>query len=188
MVRAVREREALPRRQGGTVAVPRPQPAVTVQYAALGDDLPARPLLRRWVRAALGADFAATTVVLRFVEAAESRALNRCYRDRDRPTNVLAFVYDAKRGAEGHLLSGDIVLCAPVLRREANRQGKTLDAHCAHLVVHGMLHLQGYVHDHAVEAARMEAREIAILARLGFGNPYRVGPGLPAKPSRRAPR
>ena len=187
MVRAAREREALPRRHR-TMTSPRPQPAVTVQYAAPGDDLPARPLLRRWVRAALGADIVASSIVLRFVEAAESRALNRCYRDRDRPTNVLAFVYDAKRGAEGHMLSGDIVLCAPLLRREATKQGKTLDAHCAHLVVHGMLHLQGYDHDHAVEAARMEAREIAILARLGFGNPYCLGPGLSAKPSRRAPR
>jgi len=186
MVRTAREREALPRRRGDTITSLRP--SVTVQYAAPGDDLPARPLLRRWVRAALGADIAATTVVLRFVEAAESRALNRRHRDRDRPTNVLAFVYDAKRAAGGHMLSGDIVLCAPVLRREATKQGKKLDAHCAHLVVHGMLHLQGYDHDHAAEAARMEAREIAILARLGFGNPYRVGPGLPAKPSRRAPR
>jgi probable rRNA maturation factor len=171
MVRSAREREAL-----------------TVQYAAPGDDLPARPLLRRWVRAALGADVAATTIVLRFVDAAESRALNRCYRHRDRPTNVLAFVYDAKRGVKGHLLSGDIVLCAPVLRREAAQQGKTLDAHCAHLVVHGMLHLQGYDHDRAVEAARMEAREIAILVRLGFGNPYRLEPGSRAQPSRRASR
>jgi probable rRNA maturation factor len=188
MVRAAREREAPPRRRGGGIASLRAQPGVTVQYAAPGDDLPARPLLRRWVRAALGADVAAATVVLRFVEAAESRSLNRCYRDRDRPTNVLAFVYDAKRGAEGHMLSGDIVLCAPVLRREATKQGKTLDAHCAHLVVHGMLHLQGYDHDRAAEAARMEAREIAILARLGFGNPYRLAPGLPTKPSLRVPR
>jgi probable rRNA maturation factor len=188
MARSARAGEALPRRQASTPAPLRPPPAVTVQYAAPGDDLPARPLLRRWVQAALGTDVAATTIVLRFVEAAESRALNRCYRDRDRPTNVLAFVYDAKRGAEGHLLSGDIVLCAPVLRREAAKQGKTLDAHCAHLVVHGMLHLQGYDHDRAVEAARMEAREIAILARLGFGNPYRRSPDLRAKTSRRAPR
>ena len=187
MARAAREFEAPARRLRGAVTSPRSPPAVTVQYAAPGDDLPARPLLRRWVRAALGADVAATNVVLRFVGTAESRALNRRYRDRDRPTNVLAFVYDAKRGAEGDMLSGDIVLCAPVLRREAGQQGKTLDAHCAHLVVHGMLHLQGYDHEGAAEAARMEAREIAILAGLGFADPYGDG-ALPARPLRRASR
>ena len=85
------------------------------------------------------------------------------------------------------MLSGDIVLCAPVLRREAAQQGKTLDAHCAHLVVHGMLHLQGYDHERAAEAARMEAREIAILAGLGFADPYGYG-ALPARLSRRASR
>jgi probable rRNA maturation factor len=175
-------------RAGRAVTARRPRAAVSVQYAASGDDLPARPLLRRWVRAALGTDVAAVTIVLRFVETAESRALNRCFRDRNRPTNVLAFVYDAKRGPEGPMLSGDIVLCAPVLRREASKQGKMLEAHCAHLVVHGVLHLQGYDHDLDVEAARMEAREIAILARLGFADPYRPESGSPPKPSRHASR
>jgi probable rRNA maturation factor len=165
-----------------------PQPALSVQYAAAGDDLPARPLLRRWVRAALGAEVAAMAVVLRFVEENESRALNRRYRNRDRPTNVLAFVYDAERGAGVEMLSGDIILCAPVLRREAISQGKHLAAHCAHLVVHGMLHLQGYEHDRAAGAAQMERREIEILARLGFGDPYLIGPGSPATPLRRASR
>lgn len=166
----------------------RPRSAVLVQYAASDGDLPARPLLRRWVRAALAADVAPFSIVLRFVEEAESRALNRSYRQRAGATNVLAFVYDDKRSAEGHMLSGDIVLCAPVLRREATQQGKPLAAHCAHLVVHGVLHLQGHVHDQALEAAQMEAREIAILARLGFGNPYLRGPGLGTRPSRRASR
>jgi probable rRNA maturation factor len=175
-------------RAGRTVRARRPRAALSVQYAASGDDLPARPLLRRWVRAALGTDVAAVTIVLRFVETAESRALNRCFRNRDRPTNVLAFVYDAKRGPEGPIISGDIVLCAPVLRREASKQGKMLEAHCAHLVVHGVLHLQGYDHDLEGEAARMEAREIAILAGLGFANPYRPESGIRAKPSRLASR
>ncbi len=165
-----------------------PQPALSVQYAAAGDDLPARPLLRRWVRAALGSEVAATAIVLRFVEESESRTLNRRYRNLDRPTNVLAFVYDGERRAGADMLSGDIILCAPVLRREAISQGKPLPAHCAHLVVHGMLHLQGYQHDRAAGAAQMERREIEILARLGFGDPYVIGPGLPAGPVRRASR
>ncbi len=124
--------------------------------------------------------------MLRFVEAGESRALNRRYRHRDRPTNVLAFVYDDEHGVAGRALTGDVILCAPVLRREAAQQGKRLVAHCAHLVVHGLLHLQGYDHDGAADAAQMEAREIAILARLGFGNPYLEGPGLRTKSLRRA--
>lgn len=167
---------------------PRPRTPVTIQYAAAGNDLPTRPLLRRWVRAALETEVADLAIVLRFVEEAESRALNRRYRHHDRATNVLSFVYDAERGAEGHRLSGDIVLCAPLVRREATKQGKPLAAHCAHLVVHGMLHLQGYDHDRAVEAAQMEAREIAVLARLGFGNPYVMKPGVRTAPTRRASR
>jgi probable rRNA maturation factor len=136
--------------------------ALCVQYAVAADDLPARPALRRWVAAALESD---ASVTLRFVGAAEGRALNRAYRRKDDATNVLAFVYDDVQG-------GDIVLCAPVLRREARAQDKALAAHCAHLVVHGMLHLQGYDHHRATAARRMEAREVAILAGLGFANPY----------------
>lgn len=175
-------------RRGERMSSPRVPTPVTIQYAARGGDLPARPLLRRWVRAALESDVADLAIVLRFVEEAESRALNCRYRRRDRATNVLSFVYDDERGAARHRLSGDIVLCAPLLRREATKQGKPLSAHCAHLVVHGMLHLQGYDHERAVEAAKMEAREIAILSRLGFGNPYLMKPGLTTEPGRRASR
>jgi len=162
----------------------RPQLSLAVQFAAAGDYLPARRLLRRWIKAALVADAANVTVVLRFVEEAESRALNRRHRRKDHPTNVLSFVYDDEHSARG----GDIVLCASVLRREAVQQGKPLAAHCAHLVVHGMLHLQGYSHEKAAEAARMEAQEIAILAGLGFGNPYAALPAPAANPPRRARR
>ena len=139
-----------------------PRLSLNVQYATASRDLPARALLRRWVAAALEGD---TAVTLRFVGAREARALNRCYRGRDAPTNVLAFVYDDDCG-------GDVVLCAPVIRREAQQQTKTLAAHCAHLVVHGMLHLQGYDHRRRADAARMEARETDILAGLGFADPY----------------
>jgi len=107
-------------------------------------------------------------ITLRFVGAAEGRKLNWRYRSRRHPTNVLSFVYDDDRGTCG----GDIVLCAPVLRREAAAQGKPVTAHCAHLVVHGVLHLQGVDHQNPDDAARMEARESAILARLSFPDPY----------------
>jgi probable rRNA maturation factor len=146
------------------ITASRARSSITVQYATANDDLPARALLRRWARAALGTR-AANTIVLRFVGEEESRALNHRHRGKNRSTNVLSFVYDDEPG-------GDIVLCAPVLRREAAEQGKPLAAHCAHLVVHGVLHLLGYDHEEPAEARKMEAREIAILASLGFGNPY----------------
>ena len=142
--------------------------SLIVQYAATGDDLPARDLLRRWVRATLAPTRTRAKITLRFVEEGEGRALNRRYRSRDRATNVLSFVYDDEPGMCG----GDIVMCAPVLRREAAAQGIPLAAHCAHLVVHGMLHLQGADHEDPAEAVRMEAHESALLARLGFPNPY----------------
>jgi len=164
----------------------RAQLSLTVQYATRNDDLPARDLLRRWVRSTLAPGTRSkAAVTLRFVDEAEGRALNRKYRERDRATNVLSFVYDDEPGMYG----GDIVLCAPVLRREAAAQGKPLTAHCAHLVVHGLLHLQGADHEDPVEAARMEAREIAILAQLGFPNPYAAAPvNAAARRSRRSVR
>jgi probable rRNA maturation factor len=104
---------------------------------------------------------------LRFVGKREGQTLNALYRGKEYATNVLAFLYDNSARIEG-----DIVLCAPVLREEASAQGKTLADHCAHLVVHGMLHLQGYDHD-TVRAARiMEARETAILAALRVPDPH----------------
>ena len=119
------------------------------------------------MRAALERDLAVT---LRFVGAREARCLNARFRDRDYATNVLTFVYD-----DVVPRAGDLVLCAPVLKREARAQGKTLRAHCAHLIVHGMLHLQGYDHERAADAARMEARETALLAALGYADPYAAG-------------
>jgi len=141
--------------------------ALNVQYAVAGDDLPKPAAIRRWARAALTRN---ARITLRFVGETEGRKLNRRYRRRDRATNVLAFVYHEGRGTHG--IEGDVVLCVPVLRREAGEQGKLLAAHSAHLVVHAMLHLQGYDHAGAADAARMEARERSILARLGFPDPY----------------
>ena len=142
--------------------------SLTIQHAAAPGGLPARALLRRWVRAAILPATRRASITLRFVDAEEGRALNRRYRSRRGATNVLSFVYDDEPGTCG----GDVVVCVPVLRREAAARGRPLAAHCAHLVVHGVLHLQGEDHEHPADAARMEAHETAILARLGFPDPY----------------
>jgi probable rRNA maturation factor len=138
--------------------------SLSVQFASNAADLPTRAQIRRWVRAALLED---AQVTVRFVDAIEGRALNAEYRGKDYATNVLTFVYD-----DAEPRAGDIVLCAPVIRKEAVAQGKTLAAHYAHLVVHGMLHMQGHDHERATDASLMEARETAILARLRLPDPY----------------
>ena len=138
--------------------------SLSVQYAdeRLKDLLP-RPLLRRWVQAAL---LAPAQLTLRFVDAAEGRELNRDYRGKDYATNVLTFDYDKE------LVIADIILCTDVLLAEAAEQRKTVEAHTAHLIVHGVLHAQGYEHENDHEAEEMEALETDILAKLGFPNPY----------------
>jgi probable rRNA maturation factor len=123
-----------------------------VQYAVPRRGLPSAASLRRW---SLG-----FPVTLRIVGTREGVLLNRKYRGKAGPTNVLTFA------------TGDVVLCHPVIRREARRQGKSLRAHYAHLVVHGVLHLQGYDHVKSRDARRMERAEIRALRRLGFANPY----------------
>ena len=105
---------------------------------------------------------------MRIVGTAEARILNRRYRDRDYAANVLSFPYALPRG----LVRGDIVLCAPVIAREALAQGKTVEAHLAHLTVHALLHLRGYDHLRRRDAARMEALERKLLAKLGYPDPY----------------
>jgi probable rRNA maturation factor len=142
----------------------RPRLALAVQYGVASATLPAPAALRRWAKAAAER---AASVTVRFVGQREGRTLNALFRGKEHATNVLAFVYDASARVEG-----DIVLCAPVLRTEARVQGKTLADHCAHLVVHGMLHLQGYDHGTGRAARVMEARETAILATLGVPDPY----------------
>jgi len=142
---------------------------LSVQYATEKAGLPTRALFRRWAKAALAHDAAAT---LRVVDAVEGQTLNRDYRGKDYATNVLTFEYGPDDSLEGAPLSGDIVLCAAVVAREAAAQGKDLMAHYAHLTVHGMLHLQGYDHEDADEAAAMEAVETFVMMRLGFPDPY----------------
>jgi probable rRNA maturation factor len=153
----------------GRGAARTPALALAVQFDVPAAPLPRRATLRRWALAAAERDLAVT---VRFVATREARGLNARFRGRDYATNVLTFVYDDVVPP-----AGDLVLCAPVLKREARAQGKTLKAHCAHLIVHGMLHLQGYDHERAADAARMEARETAILAGLGYPDPYASATG-----------
>ena len=106
---------------------------------------------------------------MRIVNAAEGRNLNSAFRGKDYATNVLTFVYHEKKSS---MLMGDLVLCAPVVAREAREQGKILAAHYAHLTVHGVLHLAGFDHESEKDAKVMEAREAKVLAALGYANPY----------------
>ncbi|MDP2822709.1 MAG: rRNA maturation RNase YbeY, partial [Sulfuritalea sp.] len=123
---------------------------------------------RRWVRAACTRP---AEVTVRFVGSEEGRNLNRDYRRKDYATNVLSFPYES--GVHFNGVSGDLVLCLPVVEREAREQGKSLEAHFAHLIVHGMLHLQGYDHETGHDdAERMEAVEREILDALGYPDPY----------------
>jgi probable rRNA maturation factor len=147
---------------------------VELQLATQALAVPRRPEFSRWVDATLVAEGAAGDISIRVVDEEESRALNREYRSKDRPTNVLSFAAELPAEIEPRLL-GDIVICAPVVAAEAAAQGKSERAHWAHLVVHGTLHLLGYDHERSPEARRMEARETSILAGLGFPNPYTRG-------------
>jgi probable rRNA maturation factor len=134
---------------------------------------PTSRLMARWADAALGARGTGCELSLEVVSAPRMRVLNRRYRGKDKPTNVLAFPAPPSPGVKPRPL-GDVVICPTVLRREARMQGKSEKAHWAHLVVHGTLHLVGYDHEAGPrDAQRMERREIAVLKRLGFGNPYR---------------
>jgi len=144
-----------------------------VQFAVSSRGVPSAARLRAWASAALAACGAApdgTELVLRIVGASEGRRLNRDFRGRDTPTNVLTFGYARSP------LRGDLVLCGPVIAHEAREQRKTRAAHYAHLVVHGILHLRGFDHDRASRAARMEGAERRILRGLGYGDPYAMGP------------
>lgn len=137
---------------------------MTVQYAIDARGLPSRARLRRWAHAALERD---ARLTVRIVGTGEARALNRHYRGTDRPTNVLTFVMRKRPRLEG-----DIALCAPVIAREARARHRSAAAHYAHLLVHGVLHLQGYDHETERQARLMERRESRVVARLGFPDPY----------------
>jgi probable rRNA maturation factor len=145
--------------------------SLSVQYpdARLQESI-TRQKVRRWVQAAL---LGPAELTIRFVDAEEGRELNRDYREKDYATNVLTFAYnEGEEIAEDEPTRADIILCTDVLQKEAAEQKKTVEEHTAHLVVHGVLHAQGYDHDDDEEAAEMEQLERDVLAALGYPDPY----------------
>ena len=144
---------------------------VSVSYAAPRTGVPAATSFRNWVAAALRGRIREADLAIRIVGAKEGRALNRHYRGKDYATNVLSFPAELPEGVKMPLL-GDLVICAPVVAREAKEQKKPLTAHYAHLTVHGALHLLGWDHEDEREAEAMEQLEREILAELGIADPY----------------
>lgn len=142
---------------------------LSVQYVCNKTGLPLRPQIRTWARAALDVDGAkGGQITIRFVDTEEGQSLNRDYRGKDYATNVLSFPYESEP-----IVCGDLVICAPVVEREAAEQGKELEAHYAHLIVHGILHLQGYDHEAGEQEAQlMESHERTLLTKFGFADPY----------------
>lgn len=148
---------------------------VDIQRATALRGLPGNAAIRRWVECAVAGRRARASLTVRIVDTEEGAALNERWRGRAGPTNVLSFPVSGLEAVAPALL-GDIVLCAPVLKAEAAAQGKTLTAHCAHLVVHGTLHLLGYDHERPRAAAAMERLETALLTELDFPDPYAEPP------------
>jgi probable rRNA maturation factor len=148
-----------------------PEFSLSVQFASEADELPSRAQVRRWVAAALEHP---AEITVRIVDAEEAQALNQDYRQKGYVPNVLTFEYgEISRDESGRgVLGGDVVICAPVVEREAREQGKPLKDHYAHMTVHGVLHLQGYDHIDPADADIMESREAAILKRFHIPNPY----------------
>ena len=153
-----------------------------VQFAIEVDKLPSEEQFLTWAQQAISKVLPSSepvSLTIRVVSTDESRQLNHQYRDKDRPTNVLSFPFELPAGLPEELqpeekLLGDLAICAEVVSSEAEEQGKSLDEHWAHMVVHGCLHLLGYDHIKDDEAEEMEALEIEILAGLGITNPYIV--------------
>jgi probable rRNA maturation factor len=146
--------------------------ALDLQYAVKADNLPTQAQFETWVRVALGDTLDEAELTIRIVDASESQQLNHDYRGKDKPTNVLSFPFEAPPGIELPLL-GDLVICASVVENEALEQQKALEAHWAHMVVHGCLHLLGYDHIEDAEAEEMESLETTLITGLGFPDPYK---------------
>lgn len=163
-----------------------PAGEISIQFATARKGVPHSRSLRQWAASALrGIPVTAglrkelrngVSLAIRIVGAAESRRLNAAWRGKDKPTNVLSFpsgLAGSQQTVAGDPFPlGDLVICAPVVAREAREQGKSLQAHWAHMVVHGVLHLLGYDHEVARDAGFMEAREMSLMAKFGYPNPY----------------
>ena len=147
---------------------------VSVSYALPRTGIPSAVSFRKWVAAALAGRIREADLAIRIVDSKEGRALNRHYRGRDYATNVLSFPYEPMPGDHSGLL-GDLVICAPVVAREAREQRKETRDHFAHMTIHGVLHLLGYDHESDADALRMESLETRILASLGVADPYAEG-------------
>ena len=144
-----------------------------LQLASNASNLPSEEQIQLWLNAAITPFQPVAEVTVRIVDEDESQQLNFDYREKDKPTNVLSFPFQCPPGIELPLL-GDLVICAGVVAQEAKEQNKPLDAHWAHMVVHGSLHLLGFDHINDDDALEMEAEEIQILAELGFADPYLI--------------
>ncbi|MCS4308026.1 putative rRNA maturation factor [Rheinheimera pacifica] len=142
-----------------------------LQLASTADNLPSEAQVQQWLNAAILPFQTEAEVTVRIVDQAESQQLNFDYRSKDKPTNVLSFPFQCPPGIELPLL-GDLVICAPVVAAEAAEQHKSLQAHWAHMVIHGCLHLLGFDHINDDDAEQMEAEEVTILQQLGINNPY----------------
>lgn len=151
--------------------------ALAVQIASASDELPSQQDLQTWVLAAAGDRIRDVELCIRIVDEAEMTTLNEQYRQKPGATNVLAFPQHAVAGIACYIL-GDVVVCAPVVEREAVQQGKSSTAHWAHLVVHGVLHLLGYDHEQHQDAQKMEQLETDILVALNFPPPYELNTTL----------
>jgi probable rRNA maturation factor len=146
-----------------------PKLQLNLQIASSASEIPTKAQFKSWAKAALRVD---TEVTIRIVDADEGRMLNSTYRGKDYATNVLTFPL-----TEVPHLMGDIIICAPVVETEAQSQNKPLEAHYAHLTIHGVLHLHGYDHETEEQAALMESIEVTTLQKLGYANPYLITEG-----------
>jgi probable rRNA maturation factor len=148
---------------------------ILVQRVSRKSPAPSASLLKRWARVALASQISSGEMTIRIVDENEMTGLNNTYRQKNKSTNVLSFPFDMPEDVEMDVpLIGDLVICAAVVEREALEQHKTLDAHWAHMIVHGVLHLLGHDHEENNAAEQMEALEISILKSLGFSNPYQI--------------
>lgn len=146
---------------------------IAIQRIFKSKTLPSTANLKKWVAHVLAQEKVQGSIVIRIVDLVESQQLNQTYRGKNKPTNVLSFPFaQAETFTLPEKILGDLVLCAPLIKQEANEQNKSVSAHWAHLIIHGTLHLLGYDHMIDEEAETMEALEIKLLAQLGYPNPY----------------